>query len=86
MAQANTGGGVEEPDPMVLKMMILTVAKFRGAFCVRASMHQSCVPRSRRWFIKFSCFLVFCVRYYLVPLQCSSGVNNNVLVLSGSNL
>jgi hypothetical protein len=30
MAQANTGGGVAGPDPMVLKMMIQMVAKFRG--------------------------------------------------------
>jgi hypothetical protein len=29
MAQTNMGGGVAEPDPMVLKMMIQMVAKFR---------------------------------------------------------
>jgi hypothetical protein len=38
MVQANMDGGVEEPDPMVLKMMIRMVAKFRGAFCVRARL------------------------------------------------
>jgi hypothetical protein len=56
MAQANTGGVVAEPDPMVLKMMIQTVAKFSG----RAPMLSCHVGRRcRRWLIKFSCFLVF---------------------------
>jgi hypothetical protein len=37
MAQASMGGGVEEPDPMVLKMMIQMVAKFRRlSACVSA--------------------------------------------------
>lgn len=45
MAQANTGGGVEEPDPMVLKMMIQTVAKSGRILRARAYASVMCAAQ-----------------------------------------
>lgn len=57
------GGGVAEPDPKALKMMIQMVAKFRGPFRVRSRArlcicHVHCASDEGR-IIKVSCFLVF---------------------------
>ncbi len=88
MAQvANMGGDVAEPDPMVLKMMIQMVAErvLPSAYvrlCIR-HVHRA-APLTNEWIIRVNCFLVFLCALLSGSLQCGSGVNNNVLVLSGS--
>ena len=78
MVQANTGGVVVEPDPMVLMMMIQMVAKFRGWARSTVRAHADDV-------IELVVFYCFCVLYCLFSVQCGrSGVNNNVLVQSSS--
>ena len=57
MAQASMGGGVEEPDPMVLKMMIQMVAKFRRRVLRARAPVLSCALHAM--VNQVSCFLVF---------------------------